>query len=91
MRPLVVRWLDRLPYAAGLELQERLVAARRNGAVPDTLNYEDWLRGKPEAFQREVLGPTKLRLWQSGQLSFTDLVDQGHAPRTVAELKEQFD
>lgn len=37
MRPLVVRWLDRLPYAKGLALQERLVAARRNGDVPDTL------------------------------------------------------
>lgn len=37
MRPLVVRWLDRLPYAEGLALQERLVAARRNGAAPDTL------------------------------------------------------
>jgi len=37
VRPLVVRWLDRLPYAKGLALQERLVAARRNGDVPDTL------------------------------------------------------
>jgi lipoate-protein ligase B len=32
-----VRWLDRLPYAKGLALQERLVTARRNGEAPDTL------------------------------------------------------
>jgi lipoyl(octanoyl) transferase len=32
-----VRWLDRLPYAKGLALQERLVTARRDDAVPDTL------------------------------------------------------
>jgi lipoyl(octanoyl) transferase len=36
-RPLAVRRLGRLSYAAGLELQERLVAARQAGEVPDTL------------------------------------------------------
>jgi lipoyl(octanoyl) transferase len=36
-RPLDVRRLGRLPYAAGLELQARLVADRQAGRVPDTL------------------------------------------------------
>ena len=62
--------------------------ASMDGAVSADLNYEDWLRTKPESFQREVLGPTKLKLWQAGKLPFTKLVDQSHAPRTVAELKE---
>ena len=32
-----VRWLGRVPYADGLALQEKLVARRREGSVPDTL------------------------------------------------------
>jgi lipoyl(octanoyl) transferase len=37
VRPLVVRRLGRLRYADGLALQERLVAARQAGTIPDTL------------------------------------------------------
>src|SRR5262245_26218067 len=36
-RPLDVRRLGRVPYASGLELQERLVADRQNGRALDTL------------------------------------------------------
>jgi lipoyl(octanoyl) transferase len=35
--PLAVERLGRVPYADALELQQRLVAQRRAGAVPDTL------------------------------------------------------
>jgi len=35
--PLEVRWLGRVPYAEGLDLQARLVAERQAGRVPDTL------------------------------------------------------
>ena len=37
MSPLVVRRLGRIPYARGLELQERLVAERQAGRIPDQL------------------------------------------------------
>jgi lipoyl(octanoyl) transferase len=37
VKPLVVRRLGRTPYAAGLALQERLVAERQAGLIPDTL------------------------------------------------------
>jgi lipoyl(octanoyl) transferase len=36
-RPLAVRREGRVPYAEGLELQQRLVALRRAGDIPDTL------------------------------------------------------
>jgi len=57
-----------------------------DGAVPDVLDYESWLKTKPEAFQLEVLGPAKHALWTRGELSFNDLVDQSGNPRTVADL-----
>ena len=37
MRPLVYRWMGRVPYGRALALQEALVAARRRGEAPDTL------------------------------------------------------
>ena len=37
LSPLLVRWLGRVPYSAALTLQERLVASRRRGDVPDQL------------------------------------------------------
>ena len=37
MKPLEVRRLGRVPYARGLELQERLVADRQAGRIPDQL------------------------------------------------------
>ncbi len=37
MQKLLVRWLGRLPYSEAAALQQRLVAARRCGQVPDTL------------------------------------------------------
>jgi lipoyl(octanoyl) transferase len=37
VRPLEVRHLGRVPYAAALELQARLVAERQGGRIPDTL------------------------------------------------------
>jgi len=37
VRPLEVRKLGRVPYARGLELQERLVADRQAGRIPDQL------------------------------------------------------
>src|SRR5512140_3119757 len=36
-RPLVVQFLGRVPYARGLELQQRLVAGRQAGVAPDQL------------------------------------------------------
>ena len=36
-RGWAVRWLGRVPYAAGLARQESLIAARRSGEAPDTL------------------------------------------------------
>lgn len=37
LKPLVARWLGRVPYTEGLRLQEELVAARRREETPDTL------------------------------------------------------
>jgi len=63
--------------------------ASMNGAVSNKLNYEEWLRGQPPNFQLEVLGPTKFRMWQAGQLPFRDLIDQSHNPISIDALIAQ--
>lgn len=58
-----------------------------DGQVAGTLNYESWLKTKPEAFQRRVLGPARYDLWKRGKLSLTQLVDQTGRSLTVRELR----
>lgn len=60
--------------------------ASMDGQVPADLTYEDWLKTKPEAFQIDVLGPKKHKLWKKGKLPFTNLIDQRHNPLTIEQL-----
>ncbi len=39
MHPLDVQWLGRVTYADGLSLQERLLAQRQAGEIPDTILF----------------------------------------------------
>ena len=64
----------------------RNAQASMDGSVPDSLNYEQWLRTKPEAFQIQQLGPTRYKLWKQGKLPFTHLVDRSGEPMSVEDL-----
>jgi hypothetical protein len=63
--------------------------ASMDGQVASKLSYEDWLKTKPEDFQKEVLGPGKWDLWNKGDITFADLVDQQGNPLTLDELKDK--
>jgi SPP1 gp7 family putative phage head morphogenesis protein len=45
-----------------------------SGQVPATLKFPAFLRKQTAAFQREVLGPTRYRLWKQGKLQLRDFV-----------------
>jgi SPP1 gp7 family putative phage head morphogenesis protein len=62
--------------------------ASMDGQVPKALTYEDWLKGKPAAFQEEVLGPGKYRLWKAKKISLRDLIDQRGRPLPLEQLKQ---
>ena len=64
--------------------------ASMDGQVAAGVNYEDWLRGKSEKFQKEKLGVGKWRLWNEGKIGFKDLVDQTGNELTLEELKKKF-
>jgi SPP1 gp7 family putative phage head morphogenesis protein len=61
--------------------------ASMDGQVQKALTYDEWLSTKPTAFQEEVLGPSKYRLWKAGKISLRDLIDQRGRPLTLEELK----
>jgi hypothetical protein len=61
-----------------------------DGQVAGTLTYEAWLLNRPESFQKEVLGPSKWKLWSSGKLSFSDMVDHSGNPISVSRLKDKY-
>ncbi len=64
--------------------------ASMDGQVSKKVSYEEWLKGKPEAFQKEVLGKGKWELWKKDKVGFTDLVDQTGNPISLEVLKEKF-
>jgi hypothetical protein len=55
--------------------------------LPKTLTYEEWLKRKSAAFQKEVLGPGTYRLWKATKISLRDLIDQRGSPLTLDQLK----
>lgn len=84
--PRIQKKLDALPTRTRKDTR----AAMDGVAAKATENYEAWLRKQDVDMQKDVLGPARYKLWKDGKISFTDLIDQQHRPRTVAELTAQF-
>lgn len=61
-----------------------------NGQVPVKVTYEEWLKTKSVADQKEALGEGRYQLWKAGKITFRDLIDQSGRPLTVKELKEKY-
>lgn len=55
-------------------------AERNIGRVPSAITYQDWLKTQPSAFQDQVLGKTKGKLFRTGKVTVDDFVTtQGNA------------
>lgn len=55
--------------------------------VPADLTYNQWLRTQPESFVREVLGPTRAKLYLDGKLPMDRFVDYSGHEYTLAQLR----
>lgn len=58
-----------------------------DGQVSAKLTYEQWLENQPEERQIEALGEGKWQLWNDGDISLTDLIDQTGRPLSLKELE----
>lgn len=63
--------------------------ASLDGQVPADLSFQEFLSGKSEAFQVDLLGAGRAELWRSGKISLTDLVDQRGRPLSLEQLRER--
>ncbi len=96
--PVMKSWGDLIREAKGDgDLAKRLdkveskipksTQASMDGQVSSTLTYEQWLESQSEERQIEALGAGKWQLWNDGEISLTDLIDQTNRPLTLRELE----
>jgi len=57
-----------------------------DGQVPEETSFKDFLDRKGEAFQDEVLGKGKAKLWRDGKITLQQLLDQSGNPIPLKEL-----
>lgn len=68
-------------------LREGATRASYQGPVSSKRTYGGWLRDQPEAFQVEVLGPERAKLFRSGALSLDKFADDKGRLYTLDELR----
>ena len=73
-----VRERARLPRGTkgAFDQFKRSQVRARVGPVPATTTFEPWLKTQSRAFQDEVLGPTRAKLFREGKLKLDRFVDQ---------------
>ena len=59
---------------------------RPRGTVPPSPNYDAFLRNADTAFQNNVLGPTRARLFRAGEFDVQGFVDNSGARLTLRDL-----
>jgi len=66
---------------------QRNTRASMDGQVPGDITFDKWLGGKAPAFQDELLGKGRGKLFRDGKITLTDLIDQSGRPLTIEELE----
>lgn len=74
-------------------LDEGATRASKDGSVDAKLGYYDWLKRQDIGFQKDVLGPTRAKLFRDGGLSverFKQLqLDKNFKPLTLDEMRKK--
>lgn len=62
------------------------VGVLRGEEPPALRRYDDWLRDQDVATQREILGPSRFKLFSEGGLPLSKFIDRKNAPLDLAAL-----
>lgn len=65
--------------------------ASRDGPVPASTTFREFLDRQSPAFQDEVLGPGRAALYRDGKITLADLVNGRGNPLTLKELRERYE
>lgn len=84
--PVLKSWKE-----MGINLSEAPEGTRASmdGQVPSSSTYDTWLRKKDTAFQEDILGVQKAKLFRDGQLTLDRFVDRAGAEYTLDELRKR--
>lgn len=61
--------------------------ASMDGQVPADISFDEWLKGKSDTFQNDLLGAGKAGLWREDKITLRDLIDQTGRPLSLEQLK----
>ncbi len=77
-------------FDLGLDIDARRPAVSDTGVkqVSSSTPYETWLRRQSRAFQKEVLGVTRAKLFREGRISIGRFVDAQGATLTLDQLRK---
>lgn len=50
-------------------------------------SYEEWFNGLPPEEQKEILGPSRYNLWQTGEVDLKEMASSDHRVLTLEELE----
>ena len=83
--PILKSWKE-----LGIDMEEAPAGTRASmdGQVPEAETYQTWLKKKSAAFQDDVLGPTRGKLFREG-LSLDRFVDQSGKEYTLKQLRSK--
>jgi SPP1 gp7 family putative phage head morphogenesis protein len=84
MVPVMKDW-----EALGLEDLGPGTRESMDGEVPESLTYNEWLKGQPAAVQDDILGPTRGELFRKGGIHLERFVDDSGRKWTLDELEAQ--
>lgn len=60
-----------------------------DGRVPAKTTFNSWLKDKPADFQDEILGPTRAKMFRTGEIHLDRFVDDTGRQYTIKELRER--
>lgn len=86
--PITKSWKE-----LGLNVKEVSPGTRASfsGQVPETITYNDWLKGmnaKDPEFVKDILGPTRYKFWNTGDLELKQMATSSKILR-IDELKKK--
>ena len=70
-------------------LRKGSTRASMDGPVSSQTTYQSWLRNQPAEVQDEILGPSRAKLFRSGQIDLQGFVDEAGREYTLDELKQR--
>lgn len=86
-------WLydaDEIPIEKRAKLS-RGTRASMDGQVEAEMDFEEWIDGKSDEFQKEWFGPGRYELYMKGKIRFQDLVDPEGRPLTIEDLEKKYE